>query len=183
MPIRFEMQGSITRYFGKFVDPDFTYLTRRIQAIMQEDHTRAILGGLDKDGTPFASVTYRGGTILPVKRGDKSGKGIGPALQNEFGNLSSSQYRRLTGPPLAPRGRNSRIIANYATEAGKSGNQWFVQSFLDDIVSRKGVPFMQYHFTGAGRNPIRDDRGIRPWGRERILAAVREEVSKIAKQP
>ncbi len=178
MSIRLEYQGNITKWFGRFENPDFSYLMRRIEALMREDHTRAIMGGIDKDGVPFRPTSYRRSSTSPVTKRNRYNRGAGPSLQDENGNLTTAQYRRLTGPPLAPRGMNSRIIANYRTSSGKSGNTWFAESALIDIVSRKGEPFMQYHFDGVGQWK-RDDRGIRPWGMAEIQKAVGQEVKKL----
>jgi hypothetical protein len=178
---RFDLPaGLLTRILDRLADRgvDLTYLMARVEAIITEDHTRSILMGIDKDGVSFKPVTYRGDSVAHAAKRNKYNRGVGPALTEPDDNLSTAQYRRLTGPPLAPRGKDSRIIANFATRTSFDGHTWKVQAVLVDVVDRKGRPFMQYHFAGAGRLPRRDDRGIRPWGREEIRKAMREEVRK-----
>jgi hypothetical protein len=187
MPATVTFNGGLAKVFSRLENPDLTFLMVRIEALMTEDHTRSILAGLDKDGIPFRPVTYRPRGVVPGKtKGQGRGargrflgnRGVGPALQDASGNLTSAAYRKLAGPPLAPRGKSSRIIANFATRSGFDGRNWTAEAALIDVVDRKGRPFMQYHFDGAGRLPRRDDRGIRPWGREQIRAAIRAEFTK-----
>ena len=179
MGLRIEIQGDVTRIVGRLRNPDLAMLMTRVEALMTEDHTRAVMSGQDKDGNPFTPVTYRNGILAPPKKRNRYNRGVGQAKEDADGNLSPAEYRRLTGPPLAPRGMNSRIITNYATESGRAGDQWFAKSFLVGIVSKSGFAFMESHFKGAGRLPRRDDRGIRPWGRDEIRKAIRAEVRRI----
>lgn len=165
----------------RIANPDLRFLMDRWRAIITEDHTRAALAGVDKNDVAYPPVTYRGQAAPPAKspRRNKYNRGVGPALEGADGNLSSSEYRKLTGPPLAPRRMNSRIVANFATEAGKDGATWWVEAFLVDVVSKKGTPFMIYHFEGRGRLPKRDDRGVRKWGIAECRKAAVEELRKI----
>ena len=92
--------------------------------IMTEDNRRGILAGKDKDGQDFKAVTYRpkGAKLRWTAKLQKSvakRKRInGPFASGFDNNLSSSEYRRLAGPPLAPRGLRSRIIDHFYTENG-----------------------------------------------------------------
>lgn len=158
---------------------DFRPFMAKVAAIMTEDHTRANLMGIGGDGISYKPVTYRGDSAAPTLRRNRGNRGIKPALTGAGDNLTSAQYRRLTGPPLAPRGKDSRIIRNYTVEIEYDGTVWKVRSYLRDVVDKKGRPFMQFHFDGAGRLPRRDDRGIRPWGREEIRRAREAEVRRI----
>lgn len=96
-------------------------------------------------------------------------------------NLTARQYKRLTGPPLAPRGPASRVISNYTVEAMPEGlNVVGVEGGWDDVVSKAGVSFLPFHFSGAtsskaffatsigGDNhhlPRRNLVGLRQWGK------------------
>jgi hypothetical protein len=156
-----------------------------ISDIMDEDNRRGILAGQDKNGAPLIPVTYR-----PVKAGvkltveqrlgqaprTKRGRhaAFGSISEGLFNNLSSSSYRQLDGPSLAPRRQFSRVITNYATRYGQTGpTTWEVIGAWIDVLSRKGIPFLRWHFEGAGRLPVRDLRGIREWGRQKIRRALK----------
>src|SRR5437868_2526960 len=87
------------------------------------------------------------------------------------------EWRAADGPPLAPRRKLSRSIAHFQTfhgQADKStGYDWFVLGRWDDVVSKKGVPFLAFHFNGPQHNPrlpVRDLAGVRPWGWRRLHA-------------
>ena len=77
-----------------FKEIDFTPLMEEWRAIMEEDNEEGILAGLDGWGIPLEPVTYRPN---PNKR-----KPTDWTIRKND-NLSSSAYRELTGPPLAPR--------------------------------------------------------------------------------
>lgn len=97
------------------------------------------------------------------------------------GNLATAQYRKMTGPPLAPRGVASRVISNYVVEAMPAGlNAVGVEGGWNDVVSKSGVSFLPFHFAGYGsqddifassiagpnRNlPKRNLVGLRQWGK------------------
>lgn len=103
--------------------------------------------------------------------------GFKPGASN---NLTTSQYKRLTGPPLAPRGPASRVISNYVVEVMAGSNMVGVEGGWNDVVSAKGVSFLPFHFNGAtssraffaasigGDNhhlPRRNLVGLRQWGK------------------
>lgn len=163
-----------------------------LEKVVVEDNRRGVLAGLDKDGNPLAPTTYRG-SLAGKARARAAGKGFGtvntpafkgfdggagPILAN--GNLTAAEYKRLDGPPLAPRRERSRVITNLRTRHQWDGQTLQVQGAWLDVVSAKGVPFLAAHFeglaTGRGRRtklPIRDLRGVRPWGRQRAREVVR----------
>jgi hypothetical protein len=176
------VDAGIRRLLDRLTNPDLRFLMTRWEAIVTEDHTKANLAGLDKNDVAYPPVTYRGGASAPEPRRNRYNRGVGPALTGTGDNLSSSEYRRLTGPPLAPRLKDSRIIANFATRSGKDGDTWFVEAVLVGIVSKKGTPFMKYHFAGSGRLPKRDDQGVRRWGIAECRKAAREELRKIIRR-
>jgi len=172
-------------------DPDATDLMVSWITIIDDDNRRGVLAGLDKDGTPMVPVTYRPrrGPLKPTK-GQRGGmranvrkggfQGLGAA---RYGNLTSAEYRLLGGPPLAPRGQFSRVITNLKTGYGRTGPldiQWFAAGYWDEVVDRKGKPFLLYHFdgaTGGGKRhnvtlPRRDLRGVRPGGMTKAMKAL-----------
>jgi hypothetical protein len=87
------------------------------------------------------------------------------------GNLTSAQYRQLTGPPLAPRGQFSRVITNLVLDFqdGRKTPPWYVWAGWKDVVSKTGFEFLPVHFEGkplgrGGPRKQRDLRGLRPDG-------------------
>jgi hypothetical protein len=164
--------------------------------IIEEDNRRGVLAGTDKDGKPMQAVTYR--PKLP--KGRKRARPWTAAQQaahlagkTEPGgnNLSSAQYRRLGGPPLAPRGPGSRVITNLQTAIGwdTAAGTGFAEGRWADVESRKGVPFLMAHFTGAqcGKGhkvklPVRDLRGVRPLGQRRAFRALQEWGRELVKR-
>lgn len=179
----------------KLGDPDATDLMVTWMNVIDDDNRKGILAGLDKDGVPMAPVTYRPRAYSPIKRlqptkGQRGGMranarkgGMLGAGATNYGNLTSAEYRMLGGPPLAPRGQFSRVVANLQTTYGRTGPldmQWFAAGFWDEVLDRKGKPFLQYHFqgaTGGGRRrnvtlPRRDLRGVRPAGVAKAMKAM-----------
>ena len=162
--------------FKRLAHPNAGPLMVSWMKIMHEDNRRGILAGTDKDGVAMKAVTYR--PVGPPKRpgGQQRNEanararyghygGFGPHAAGLHNNLTSAEYRRLGGPPLAPRGASSRVITNYKTDyAELRPGYWQATSWWDEVVSSKGVPFLRYHFDGAGRLPRRDLRGVRPEG-------------------
>ncbi|SRR5579883_253174 len=166
---------------ARIADPDATPLMVAWMKIIDDDNRRGVLAGLDKDGLPLAPVTYRP-RPPGIQRHRKRGRGAynaGPGA-----NLSSSEYRRLDGPPLAPRGVGSRVITNLKFRYGRAGPldlNWAAIGYWDQVVDRRGNTFLHYHFDGAAgggrrRNvtlPRRDLRGVRPDGLRRAGSALR----------
>lgn len=94
--------------------------------------------------------------------------GFGPIAAGLHNNLTSSEYHRLDGPPLAPRRQFSRVITNLVTgyiEPRGGSVIWTAVGAWQEVVSVKGVQFLPFHFAGAGRLPVRDLAGVRPEGR------------------
>ena len=175
---------------------DATPLMATWMKIITDDNRKGVLAGLDKDGRPMAPVTYR--PVGPKKshikinsakaanlrngvkpRGRGVFAGFGPAAAGLHNNLTPGEYRKLTGPPLAPRGMFSRVITNLQTTfVRESSSKWFAVGAWIDVVSTKGVAFLGAHFKGdrVGRRPgfrlpVRDLRGVRPEGREKARKA------------
>lgn len=156
-------------------DSDLSPLMAFWEKRMSEDNTRGVMHGLDRYGRPLKPVTYR-------PKGDARGVsglqrsrfvGVGPSRSGLYNNLTSKEYRRLTGPPLAPRGMFSRVITHAHTGHGYlttsvggvavNGPGWFACLVWVDVVSMKNVPFLRFHFEGLGQKQ-RDLRGVRPEG-------------------
>jgi hypothetical protein len=170
--------GSCDRLAARFrmlKDPDATALMVSWMGVIRDDNKKGAAAGLDKDGHPLAPVTYR-----PVGPGKEPSNRIGkfqPLVLANFGSLTTSEYRRLAGPPLAPRGKQSRVVTNLLTEYGRGSQAgtWEAFGYWDQVFSRGGMPFLQYHFHGIGQKK-RDLTGVRPEG---VLAARKRAVNWI----
>ncbi len=185
--------GRLQSRLQGFVHADPAPLLAQWRVIIEEDNRKGVLAGLDKDGYPMPPVTYRPKPPAMKWGKAKQAKHLKGATSPTHNNLTPAQYRRLSGPPLAPRGIHSRVITNLLTGSGWDSAEgvYFAEGAWFDVVSTKGVPFLEAHFTGAwtGRNhatklPRRDLRGVRPWGRQQALAALvawgKSLVSKLA---
>jgi len=188
--LNLETTGRLQKMLYAIQNPDFRNLMLSIEKVMDADHAKGVIEGKDKDGNTMKPVTYRGGNAVPMsplvlKRKNRNKETFrnwrfqGPIDRDaNDANLSTSEYKKLTGPPLAPRGLNSRIIRNYFTHSGFDGKTYFAEAVLVDILSKKGIPFMQYHFDGEGRLPKRDLRGVRPEGMLKIRKLVALEIRR-----
>jgi hypothetical protein len=188
----------ILRRLQRIANPDMVPLMIAWVDIIRTDNREGVLAGLDKDGRPMLPVTYRpdpkAGTQIDIRsrqaanlrRGMHAARkhdllfgGIGLHLSGINNNLSSVEYRRSTGPPLAPRYQFSRVITNlligYFEEGQGRASVW---GYWDEVVNVKGEKFLHYHFNGLtlrnGRQlPPRDLRGVRPDGKKKCLEAFR----------
>jgi hypothetical protein len=194
--------GRIKARLNKIANLDPTPLLVSWTLIMQDDNREKVLAGQDKDGNPLAPVTYRPvedtekhidirtASSSRLRLGQHHARkrdllfgGMGPAASGLHNNLTSSEYRRLTGPPLAPRSQFSRAITNLRLGRPPfphpSEYVWEAFCFWDEVVSTSGFSFLPVHFNGEplGRNGPsirRDLRGVRPEGKQRCRAALRE---------
>ena len=88
-------------------------------------------------------------------------------------NLTTREYSLLGGPPLAPRRQFSRTVTNLLTGFGQLNSKtWYAAGMWDEVVDRKGRPFLKYHFDGVGQKR-RDLRGVRPAGMQKAREALR----------
>lgn len=166
--------------------------------VLVEDNRRGVLAGLDGNDQPVTRTSYRYSftqagydkptyvkSVFNVQSnatwrvnisGTTQSRGYkpGPAA-----NLSSRDYRRQSGPPLAPRGSASRIISNYLVELVDTGNTLGVEGFWQDVVSRRGVSFLPFHFSGGRRLPRRNMANLRQWGRQRARRDLREWINDL----
>lgn len=160
-------------------------LMERWERVIEADNRKGVLAGLDKDGNPPGRpLIYRPvgkGVKLTVAQrlGQSPNKrrgiymGHGPAASGLHNNLATSEYRKLTGPRLAPRRQFSRVITNLRTGHGRDGLVWYAEGAWLEVVTPKGRHFLHYHFDGEGQ--LRYDlRGVRPEGRRLLLDALRE---------
>ncbi|WP_165063436.1 hypothetical protein [Paludisphaera rhizosphaerae] len=181
---------NLQRKLDKIENIDATPLMVSFQKIISDDNRRGILNGEDRWGNIMLAVTYRPkGTPTNIKgRSDearrqrngakanaKQGRfaGFGPLAAGLHNNLTSSEYRKLSGPPLAPRGVFSRVITNLVTSfiVDPSRRAWTAVAGWANVVDVHGRSFLNFHFTGAGRLPRRDLRGVRPEGRAKAQRA------------
>lgn len=192
MPTTLDLSGlgriqARLRAIGKPSDTALSRLGIAWSKIIVGDNTRGVMAGLDKDGRPMEPVKYRPRPTLTIlkptaaqrntaSRRARTGQfaGHGPAAAGLNNNLTPREYGRLAGPPLAPRGRFSRVITNLRTQFGRlSATAFQAIGYWDQVVSTKGVPFLLAHFEGRGRLPKRDLRGVRPEGVAKARTALR----------
>lgn len=156
---------TINNYVGPLIDA--------WAKVLIEDNRRGVMMGIDGDGNPMQPTKYRlslsqtgpgrAGDLFFNAQGEAfnnyeagglfhfaslggSGQGFKP---NPSDNLKTSQYKKMTGPPLAPRGPASRVISNYRVNILTGMNRIGVEGGWDDIVSKKGIPFIAAHFHGT----------------------------------
>lgn len=187
MPVTLDLVGldRITAKMRSLGHMDATPLMLTWMGIIESDNRKGVLAGLDKDGIPLRPVTYRPKAAPQEvtkkqrlnQRKNARGEfaGFGPYVSGLHNSLSGSEYRLLGGPPLAPRRAFSRVITNLVTTYGGNpeSNHWYAAGAWDEVVSRKGIPFLHWHFEGTGKLPKRDLRGVRPEGVTRARAALR----------
>lgn len=169
MPFQLEM-SALTDLPGRcesLAAHDFSPLMDAWEDVLHDDNIFGALHGLDGDGVPLAPVTYR----------PKQVKKVDPAILPN-NNLTSSHYRSLGGPPLAPRGLESRIVTNFRTSSARlpTSGEWVAIGAWEDVLDVKGRPFLRHHFSGSGRLPKRDLRGVRPTAVEKARAATLEYI-------
>lgn len=160
---------------------DIKPLLEESERILIEGNRKGVLSQQGGHGQRLPDVTYRGSfsKTTYARRGQKFGSASGTFKGRKFGgiasgdphahgNLTTAEYRRLTGPPLAPRGEQSRVITNCVTSSGQDGSgRFFVKRGWKQVLDRRGRPFLKYAFRK------RDLRGVRPWEREQIRKATR----------
>lgn len=188
MPANYEWTGfaSLQAKLAKLADPDMTPLMHEWEDILTEDNRKGVLEGVDMFEAPMPELKYREGRPMPAatRSGASRGSTTGSFKGSASDNLTNSQYRKLKGPRLAPRGEESRIIANYVTGSGRDPSdryRWMAFGKWLDVVDKDGNSFLDHHFNGLGRNPRYDLRGVREWGRNQALAALKRFANLLAK--
>jgi|GEM_PF-2485970 hypothetical protein len=201
MPLSVDLTGldRLIRRFRTLGNLDASPLMRSWERIIEADNRKGVLAGTDRNDNPMVAVTYRPKPVPSYykkilgfdpsklsarqrnmaraggKRGEFSGRGPGAAGLNN--NLTSSEYRYLAGPPLAPRRQFSRVITNLYTGSGRYQflpHAWIAFGAWREVVNTKGREFLHYHFEGAGRLPRRDLCGVRPEARLKMRRAAIE---------
>lgn len=146
---------------------DYTPLMLRWELVLKRDNAAGALAGLDGAGRPLRAATYRPKAVAHVDY---------RILPNN--NLTGSHYRILAGPPLAPRGLDSRIVTQFRTSHVHEGpGEWAAIGAWEDVLDVKGRPFLRYHFRGDGNLPVRDLRGVRPAAVEAARREARDFVA------
>lgn len=187
MPASYSWSGfdALSRKLAKLKDPDASPLMEQWERIIVEDNRKGVLAGTDKDGQPMPPLKYRNGVGAPTKGRKGTAKGVVAVGAHQGGtgaNLSTAEYKKLTGPRLAPRGAASRVIANLHTGSGRdpgAANRWFAMGAWLDVVTKKGEELLPFHFLGKGRNPKYDLAGVRPWGKRQAVEALRQWVREM----
>jgi hypothetical protein len=89
-------------------------------------------------------------------------------------NLTTAQYKRLTGPRQAPRRDQSRIITNLTSKTPVLHPWgWRLESTWADVLDAKGRKFLPRVFKTY------ELRGVRPWGMVRIQQLTRAYVLRL----
>lgn len=147
MPSQFVTSGleRLEAKLKKLQHLDPTPLLIEWRKIIEADNRRGVLAGLDGYGTPLHALT----------------------------SVRTGPYKGATGPPLAPFFEKSRVIANFRTAHGRDGARYFALGAWEDVLSKRGVPFLPFHFRGEGKLSRRDLAHIRPWGETHARAALR----------
>ncbi len=168
------------------------------ERLVEEGNRRGVLiDRTDKDGGSLLAVTYRptaaqkraiyAGTAKPQKLtvSQRLGQdartkrgvfyGVGQHVSGLNNNLTSTEYRRLTGPPTAPRGQFSRVVTNFEMSSWQveEHGYWIVKGEWREVVSKTGYHFLPHLFNGDPPQPgPRDLRGVRPNDLVRIRATI-----------
>ena len=149
---------------------DFEPLLLELEGILDDDNRAGAGQGLDGFGMQLEPVTYRPNPnkVKPTNY---------TVLTNN--NLTSSWYRELEGPPLAPRDMDSRIVTNFVTSHTQEPGAWVVLGAWADVLSTDDVPFLPFHFRGEGNLPVRDLAHVRPSALRRAQEALHDFALKI----
>ena len=193
-----KLQTKLTR-LSKITMAMATPMLEQLERVLVEDNRKGILEGTDGKGNRFKPVFYRPKddsrlrtSFGPVaaRQGAAFGSASGFAkgfaynrpvaggygnasAENNNGNLTTEQYKKMNGPPLAPRYMKSRIITNLQTAHGELNGGFWVSKAWVDFVDVHGDPILPKHINGNGV-PVRDPRGVRPWGKRLAQQVMRE---------
>lgn len=190
-----------TRYFAARLSTIKNYVGPLMMAwakVLVEDNRRGVLAGVDGNDQPVKPTSYRQSftqagidkptyvkSVFNVQTnaswrvnvsGTQSGSGYKPG---PLANLTTREYKKQSGPPLAPRGMASRIISNYAIEAVQNENILGVEGRWYEVVDKKGRSFLPYHFNGGKHLPMRNMVGLRRWGKQRARRDLREWINDL----
>lgn len=151
---------------NKAKNADCTPLMERWCDTIVEGNRRGVLSGRDGFDNPMPPLKYRNGAGKKTANRKVGAYGTSKLTATPLGtndNLTTAQYKLLTGPRLAPRGEQSRAIKNLMTEVRRpTDSRWEAVGAWFNVVSTKGVPFLPFHFDGAKNLPRYDLRPVRP---------------------
>ncbi len=160
--------------FMKYAKPLMQSIERRIE----EGNRKGVLAGMDKDGNLAPPLTYRPFSAVKLTVAQRLGQRPNLRRGKYYGGtgagLTTTEYRKLDGPRLAPRRQFSRSITNFATGHYRlDETSWGAVGGWVEVVSRTGFHFLPVHFDGKplgrhGPSKRYDLRGVRPADRELI---------------
>jgi hypothetical protein len=194
MPLTVEWPGlaKLTAQMVKISNYDPMPVLQKWEDIIVEGNRRGVLSGLDGLDQPMPPLQYRNGKGKRTanRKGGANGEfgkarfnatGRGPFATGLHDNLTTAEYQKLTGPRLAPRRDQSRVIKNLKTEIRMpSPGRWEVIGSWDDVVSVKGVKFLGAHFEGRHPHiPWYDLRPIRPRDWQFCVNALRADTRQL----
>lgn len=131
---------------------DLRPLAETIAQAMRDDREAAGRAGEDRFGEPLAPINH--GVPLPPRE---------------------LAHRGGSGPPLAPRGAASRLIADFVVDVVELG-----EGRIEVVGSWPTMPFLRYHTGGpehSWRLPVRNVVGLRPYAHDWIVRAARDYVA------
>jgi hypothetical protein len=142
---------------------------RRTQGAVAEPHRQLQRGkiGPNRGPAPYSLRSIHSHRFGTVHEPFPLGVSYVTVLPNN--NLTTRQYRQLTGPRLAPRFEGSRSIANLRKlPPVHAGTDWIVDAAWVDFLDPEGEPILPHHFDATNPAMKYDLRGIRPQAREKI---------------
>lgn len=159
----------------RLTHPDLSALLTELEDVIWEDNRRGVLAGTDRDDNAMPRTNRQDlaeghwvSYTLPDGRRARYYQAGAVAGPNAPADVHDGD-----GPPLAPRGDDSRVITHLVTNRREgSPGEWVVYGAWEGVASRDGVEFLPFHFRGEGRLPTRDLAGLREQGlREAFEAA------------
>jgi hypothetical protein len=158
---------------------DFNPLMFEWRTILELDNERRVLDGVDGFDNDLIEVTYRPAPNV----GSRKPVDFSPRYNN---NLTTQAYRTLDGPPLAPRGIESRLYTQFRTrpQEQQTGPEWYVLGEWEDFLSLTDTEILPYHADGEQHNanlPIRDVLHVTPTALGKARQALVDFVNRFLK--
>lgn len=150
---------------------DLFPVAEQCEQIIVEGNRRGVLSGVDGEDRPMPALRYRNGAGKKTRNrrvpnfgttlADATGRGVFASGLHD--NLTFAEYRELTGPRLAPRREQSRVIKNLFTRVDRPDDStWVAVGAWLEVVGVDGTTeILPPHFDGVGQarydlRPIRD---------------------------